>query len=272
MDHIKLASGHTMPALGIGTWAMDRERIAEAIGAALDIGYTHIDTACAYGNQTEIGDALKQFGADRSALFITSKVPRETLSHAGVMAACDQALTELRCEYLDLFLMHWPSPDVPMAESLGALGELVQAGKVRSTGVSNFTRDHIAEAVRVSPVPVAVNQVEYHAHLNQAALLDYCTQQGVHLTAYCPIGRGRYLSDPVLTAIADECGAEPAQVALRWLLRKGLSVVPKATSRAHILANYRALDLTLGDDAMARIDAIDAWNRCVAPAFADYFD
>jgi len=268
----RLASGYAMPVLGLGTWAMDRERIVEAVTAALEVGYTHIDTACVYGNQPEIGRALHQAGVDRSGLFLTSKVPREALNHDGVVAACDQALSELQCGYLDLFLLHWPNPDVPMADSLGALGELVGAGKVRSIGVSNFALHHLEEALRVSPVPLSVNQVEYHTHLNQQALLDYCTAQGIHVTAYCPIGRGRYLSDPVLAAIARECGCSPAQVALRWLLQKGLSAVPKATSREHLGANYEALHVALGEDAMARIDGIAAWNRCVAPAFADLGD
>jgi diketogulonate reductase-like aldo/keto reductase len=256
MQKIKLVSGHEMPALGLGTWELRGEACKRAVREALDLGYAHIDTAWMYQNQREIGEALREAGADRSRLFITSKVWRTHLHYEGVLEQMGETLRDLRAEYVDLFLIHWPNEAVPMAETLRGLQRVFEEGKARSVGVSNFTVRHLEEARRTSKVPISANQIKYHPGAEQRDVLKWCQGHGVAVTAYSPLGRGRALRDAALAGIAKRHGKTPAQVALRWLVQKGMAVIPKASSRAHLEENMDVFGWALSPEEMGQIDGM----------------
>ena len=256
-----------MPVLGLGTWKLKGAECTRAVSQALEMGYTHIDTALIYGNQEAIGRAIRDH--DRSKLWITSKVWRDDLSYDGVMEQAARILNELGTDYLDLLLVHWPNEEYDVHETMRALKELQNAGKVRNIGVSNFMRKHL-EAALEAPGRISVDQVEYHAHLNQDVLLHYCDQRGIALTAYCPLRHGELADDPVLARIGEGYGKSAAQVALRWLTQKGMVAIPKAGDEQHLRENLQSLDFELSDQDMQRIDAMTEHERVCEPDFADF--
>lgn len=266
----QLKSGNKIPVLGLGTWQLTGDECINSVLLALQLGYRHIDTAERYGNHEQVRLGIEKSGVRRDELFITSKVSHSNLRRADVLSACDKALKELGTDYLDLYLVHWPNSSIPMEETLEAMSELVDAGKVRDIGVSNFTISHIAEAIRVSPKPVSVNQVEYHAYLNQEDLLAACNRNEIALTAYSPLARGELLTDPVLADIADAHGKSVPQVALRWLTQKGIIVIPKARSKKHLADNLNVFDFELTDEEMARINTIKRNKRLISPPWAEF--
>jgi len=269
---IKLNSGNKMPVLGLGTWQMQGNRCKEAVKTAIEMGYTHIDTAWIYENQKEIGQALKEINANRTKLFITSKVWRTALSYDDLLAQCEETLKDLRTSYLDLYLVHWPNPEVPIKDTMRALKKLNDDGKVKNVGVSNFNIRLLKEALRNTRVPISVNQVEYHAHLNQENLLKFCMDNDIVVTAYSPLARGSLLKDQVISSIAKKHKKTNSQVALRWLLQKGLVVIPKASSGEHIKANMDIFNWSLGEEDMGKINSIGKKERLIDPGFADFDD
>ncbi len=261
-----LRSGASMPTLGVGSGKLTGRECESALRAALEIGYRHIDTAQAYDNQPEIGRALT--GYDRSKLFITSKLWFGDYTEKKVPAAFDRILRELKCDYLDLLLIHWPDRSVPFAETLGAMQQLVEDGKLRSIGVSNFTIAHLEEALESAEI--AVNQVEFHPFLNQSELLNFCTQHQIILTAYCPLGRGLVASNEELQKIGGAHSKTAAQVALRWLIQKGMAAIPKSSSPARLKENAAIFDFTLSPKEMQRIDALNEDRRLINPEWGDF--
>jgi diketogulonate reductase-like aldo/keto reductase len=266
MQYLTLPSGARMPMLGLGTYEEvkgDASRILghEVMARALRVGYRHIDSAIYYENHDGIRQALAETGIDRRDVFITTKVHRQQLAYDDVLAACENALKELGTDYLDLYLLHWPNNDVPMEPSFRALGRLVDQGIVRDIGVANYTRVNLRKAMAVTTTPIAINQVEFHAYLNQDALLEFCREHDIQMTAYAPIAQARILDDPVLQQIANEHGKSAIQVGLRWLIQKGMSAVPKATSEAHLAANLDVFDWELTDDQMRQIETLDKQMR-----------
>jgi diketogulonate reductase-like aldo/keto reductase len=256
MDTLKLLSGDEIPQLGLGTWPLRGRQCAETVRRAVEMGYRHVDTAVFYGNHRGVGEGLRQAGVDRGEVFVTTKVWHDKLSYDDVLAECDRSLDELGLETLDLLLIHWPSPATPLAETLRAFGRLRDEGKIRHAGVSNFTAVRLGRAIDAGEVPVEVNQVEYHPYLNQQKLLDTCKQSNVVLTAYAPLAKGRAVDDQLLAETGRVHGKSAAQTALRWLVQKGISVIPKASSEAHLRANMDIFDWSLTDEEMARIDAL----------------
>lgn len=265
-----LASGHAMPQVGFGTWRLWGGEGIAAISAALSMGYRHLDTADYYENHAEVAKAMADY--DREAIFLTSKVWPDNLRHDDLIAACERNLRELRTDYLDLYLIHWPNPAIPMAESLGALAELVERGLVRSAGVCNFVQARLAEALDISPVPISSHQFELHPLLYQRELVDFCQSRGVAVTAYCPIARGAVYDNETIGAIADETGRTCAQVSLRWLLQKGCAVIPRSRSVAHIEENLDVLGWELSAEQVARIDAIGEHRRLIRMEGYDEFE
>ncbi len=265
---IKLNSGAEIPALGLGTWELTGDTCTEALRLALDMGYTHIDSAYWYGNHAPIAPAIEK--VDRAGIWLTTKVPPFSLEHDQVIEICDQSLRDLGTEYLDLLLIHWPNHKVPMAETFDALAELHDRGKVRNIGVSNFSINHVRKAMAVSRLPIVTNQVEFHPTLNQRELLEFCHGAGVVVTAYSPLGRGALLTDPRIKALAGKYGKTPAQTILRWFLQKGMIVVPKASSEAHLRDNLGALGWEMAAEDMARIEAMDEGHRIIDPDFAEW--
>ncbi|MCC5808057.1 MAG: aldo/keto reductase [Opitutales bacterium] len=258
---LPLPHNQVMPQLGFGTFKLTGEEGTEAIRTALECGYRHLDTAAMYANHREAGEGLRRSGVARNEVFITSKVWHDKLHYDGVVDTCLNALEEIGTKWLDLYLVHWPNEEIPMEETFRAMADLISDGRIRNFGVSNFTVRRLREALAETDAPVAVNQVEYHVHLNQEKLLRFCRENGIRVVAYCPLGSGRLVNDPELEAIGKAHGKTAAQTALRWLLQKGISPIPKATARARIQSNFAVLDWSLSDDEMRRIDALHRNER-----------
>ena len=270
MMTVKLKSGATMPVLGLGTWQLNGDECVQAVSKALALGYRHIDTAEAYENHEEVRAGIARSGVPRKDLFITSKLMHGRYSRRNVIEACDVTLKELGVDYLDLYLIHWPDSSYPMDETLDAMGGLIDAGKVRDIGVSNFTVSHIAEVEKASKTPISVNQVEYHIYLNQENLLSECSSRGIVLTAYCPLARGQVVTDPVLTSVGERHRKTASQVAIRWLIQKGLTAVPKARAEAHLRENFDVFDFELTSEDMREIDSIGITRRLIKPPWAEF--
>jgi len=265
-----MKSGYDIPALGLGTGELTGERCVRAVRTALELGYRHLDTAELYRNHQAVGEAIRGF--DRSHLFLTSKVPAERLRHDDVLAACDQALEELAADYLDLYLIHWPSKEVPMEETFRALGRLHEQGLVRSIGVSNFSIERLRRALAISQVPISANQFELHPLLYQRKLVEFCQANGVVVIAYSPVARNRVAEYQVIRQIAAEHAKTPAQVSLRWLMHKGVAAVPRSGSEQHLRENLSLFDWELTPDQERALDRIDAHVRIIAPRDFDEFD
>lgn len=244
--------GEKVPSLGLGTWRMSGRQCEGAVEKALGMGYRHIDTARMYGNEAEVGRAIRNSGVDRGEVFLTTKLWTDDFTAERVPRATEDSLRELSTEYVDLLLMHWPSQSVPLGETLGAMRELQEEGKVRHVGVSNFSPALVREAAE--HVAVFCNQVEYHPQKPQDELLEQAREMDYLLTAYSPVAKGRLLDDATLQEVAGSRGKTVAQVALRWLVQKDrVAAIPKASSEEHLRSNLDVFDFTLTDDELQRI-------------------
>jgi len=262
-----------MPMLGLGTFDLRGDDCERAVAAALAMGYRHLDTAAAYGNETAVGRAIAASGVPREEIFLTTKVWYDSLRADALRRSADDSLARLGTEYVDLLLVHWPNDAVPLEESLAALAALEAAGKARAIGVSNFTVRHLRQAA-ASGAALVANEVEYHPYLNQDALLAEMRPRGMILIAYCPLAQGRVASDPTLAAIGARHEMSAAQVALRWLIQQPLvAAIPKAGSERHMAENLAVFDFALDEREMAAISALGAANRrLVSPSWAPRWD
>jgi diketogulonate reductase-like aldo/keto reductase len=255
MEKFKLKDGNEIPVLGLGTWQLTGETCVKIVKKALELGYRHIDTAEIYGNQREIGEAIKGF--PREELFITSKVWTNHLRYEDVIRACEQTLEDLKTDYVDLYLIHWPSEEVPVRETLEAMRELKRGGMIKSVGVSNFEVKHLKEALRVAKDLIVNNQIEFHPYLYPKEVLEFCQREGIVVTAYSPLARKKVLEDPIIREIAKKRGRTPAQVCLRWALQKKVVVIPKAGSVEHLRENLQVFDWELSDEDVEKIDSLN---------------
>jgi diketogulonate reductase-like aldo/keto reductase len=253
-----------MPVIGFGTMEFPGGA-AELVAAAIGAGYRHIDTARKYGTEEAVGEGIRAAGIARRELFLTTKVTEENAREADFLRSAETSLKALGVDDVDLLLIHWPQPKVPLAETLGALAKAKRRGLTRHIGVSNFTLALLEEAVRICPEPLVTNQVEYHAYLRQDKMLALCRRHGMILTAYCPVARGTLLEDPVLGEIARAKGKTIAQVALRWLIQQPMvAAVPRALEVAHIEQNLDIFDFSLDAQEMERIGALRSRNVRIA--------
>ena len=250
-----------IPMIGFGTFRLGGEDGRQAIVNALESGYRHIDTAAGYGNHDAVAAAIRESRLAREDLFITTKIGHEQLGHDAILAGCARALQELQTDYIDLYLIHWPNPNIPLAESLPAFRTLLDDGRIRNFGVSNFTQERLQATLDLNVLPISVNQVEYHPYLNDKALHAFCIQHHIILTAYSPLALGKVREDALLQAIGDRHGKTASQVTLRWLLQRGIVSVPKAASRAHMQSNIEIFDFLLTPEEVDQIETIDRWER-----------
>ncbi len=272
MKHIEI-KGAKVPALGLGTWQLTGRGCREAVRQALELGYRHIDTAQMYANESDIGRALRDSGLSRGEIFVTTKLAPGNLSAALVRRTAEESLKRLGVEQVDLLLIHWPTGEVPLAETLAALAELREKGKTRFIGVSNFNVKLLKEAVETHGADILCNQVEYHPFLSQRAVMAALKQYGLMLTAYSPLGRGHVQRNRALAAIGAKYGKSAAQVALRWLIdQENVAAIPKAASRAHGAANIDIFDFTLIAEDRAAIDAMRGNLRLVDPGWGPRWD
>jgi diketogulonate reductase-like aldo/keto reductase len=251
-----LADGHQMPMLGLGVWQVpDGAQTVNAVRWALDLGYRHVDTAQAYGNEESVGRALRDSGVPRGEVFITTKFYP---GRKDPVAEAEQSLRRLGVDQVDLYIVHWPRGG-PLRAWPG-MERARELGLARSVGVSNFGARELHEVIAAGTIPPAVNQVQFSALQYRRALLDSGRRQNVALEAYSPLGTGRHLSNATVNRIAQRVGRTPAQVLLRWCLQHDVPVIPKSTHRERIAENAQIFDFTLPDEDMADLDALDQTN------------
>jgi 2,5-diketo-D-gluconate reductase A len=259
---VTLNNGVTIPQLGFGTYQIEPKDTRQAVLTALEIGYRHIDTAEMYGNEKEVGQAVREFGAPREEVFVTSKLNNGFHAYGDALTAFARSLDDLGLESLDLFLIHWPLPGVgDFTETWKALEEIYRSGRVRSIGVSNFQPHHLDRLFKETEVVPAVNQIEVHPYLTQDDVRAFDTDHGIATEAWSPIAQGKVLGDPVINAIAERLDRTPAQVTLRWHIQRGDIVFPKSVTRSRIEENFRLFDFELTAEDVAAITALDRGER-----------
>ncbi|MGH6925070.1 MAG: aldo/keto reductase [Propylenella sp.] len=251
------AHGAKIPAIGFGTWPMRGQECVRAVAAALEAGYRHIDTAAGYSNEREVGEAIRASGVPREEIFVTTKITPADLADGVMQRAAATCLRNLGMEQADLILIHWPSRTLSAATTIRTLNDVKRRGMARHIGVSNYTTRLLAEAWAATGEPIAVNQCEYHPHLDQDKLIAACRARNMAFTAYSPVGRGEALRDPVVVKIAKRLGRAPAQVVLRWLIQQdGVVAIPKSATPERIRENFGVFDFALEPADMAAISKL----------------
>ena len=257
---LTLPTGSPIPVLGFGTYKVAPEDTYDAVRRALDVGYRHIDTAQMYGNEAEVGAALDASGIARDQIFLTTKVDNSNHEPERAAASITRSLEELRTDYVDLLLVHWPLPTLyggDVTLPWPALEDAFNAGGARAIGLSNYEREHVDAVRAIATVTPHVLQVEAHPFLPNADLRAYAHGLGMVFEAWSPLARGRATTDPTLIDIGAQLGVSAAQVALRWAIDRGHVVFPKTLSRQRMATNIDAFSFTLSPDQQARIDALD---------------
>jgi 2,5-diketo-D-gluconate reductase B len=263
------AHGADIPAIGYGTMLFpEPESAVGLVVHALETGYRHIDTARKYGSEQWVGEGIRASGLAREDIWVTTKVTEEDARADDFARSVETSLETLDLDYVDLLLIHWPQPRVPLEETLGALAKAKRDGLASNIGVSNFTISLLDEAMAKCPEPIVTNQIEYHAYIRQDRLIAACRKHGMLVTCHVPLARGAVLENPVIREIAAAHGRTPAQVALRWLVQQSdVGVVPRALEFSEIEENIAIFDFALRDDEMARIATLQDRNlRVVDPA------
>jgi len=271
------ANGARIPAIGLGTMTLKGDVCVGAVKTALQLGYRHIDTAERYGNETEVGEGLAQglraAGLKREDVFVTTKVYQDKLAAADFRRSFAESLEKLKLPWVDLLLIHWPNPKVPLAETLGVLCEAKRDGRAKHVGVANFTTSLLQEAVKLASEPLVTNQIEVHPFLDQSKVLAACRQNGLSVTAYCPIARGKVPGNETLERIGKAHGKSSSQVALRYLIELGIVPIPRTATPDHLAANLAVFDFKLNDAEMAQIGKLKRSDgRVVNPAHAPQWD
>jgi diketogulonate reductase-like aldo/keto reductase len=253
-----------MPILGYGTSPLRGGMNADAVVTALKAGYRHIDTGRKYGTEEDVGAGMRASGVPRKDIFLTTKVSHEHLKPDDFAKSVDTSLVALQVDYIDLLLIHWPSPDIDMKATMPALAKAKREGKARHIGVANFTTRLLDEAVAACPEPLVALQAEYHPYLDQTKLLAAVRKHKLAFIAYCPLGRGKLIDDPVLNEIAKTRGRTFAQIALRWLIQQNVAPIPFSGNPQRIADNFKVFDFELTDEEMTRISALKRADGRVA--------
>ena len=261
MHRIK-ANGADIPAIGMGTWTLKGDQCAELVAAAIDVGYRHIDTAAMYANEDAVGRGIAGSGIARDDIFVTTKVWWTDIAPGDLERSAEQSLARLGLDHVDLLLIHWPNPRVPVADSIGALNRVRERGLARNIGVSNFTTALLDEALRASDAPLVADQVEYHPMLNQDKVHAACRKAGMAMVSYCPLYRGGALFDrPEIVGPARRLGKAPAQIVLRWHVQQdGVVAIPRTTRRERLAENLAVFDFELNAAEMDAISALSSAN------------
>ena len=250
------AGGMRMPAVGLGTWELRDRDCVRLVQDAVKIGYRHFDTAQAYENEAEVGEGLRASGLPRNEAFVTTKIWQTNHAPADFARAFKESLSKLKLDHVDLLLLHWPSKEIPLADTIGALCKVKQEGGARHVGVSNFTVALLDDAVRLSSEPIVCNQIEVHPYLDQSKVIAACRKHGVGVVAFSPIARGDLTEDGVLAAIGRRHGKSAAQVSLRFLVQRGLGIVPRTSKFERLKENIALFDFELSDTEMLEIAAL----------------
>ncbi|HDX8616897.1 TPA: 2,5-didehydrogluconate reductase DkgB [Aeromonas dhakensis] len=264
-----------MPNLGLGTFRLTGQPLRDSLLQGLELGYLHIDTAQIYANEAEVGQLMRESGVPRQDIYLTTKVWTSEFGPGKVIPSLEVSLEKLGTDYLDLALIHWPSPkdEVPMAVYLEQLAEAKARGLTREIGVSNFTVAQLKQAIDIlGPGAIAHQQVEIHPLLQNRKVVAFCKDHGIAITAYMPLAYGKVLTEPLLMEIGQRHGVSAAQVSLAWLLAQGMTVIPSSTRRENLAANLAALKVTLTAEELAAIATLERGERCADPDFAPDWD
>ncbi len=252
----KLNNDIEIPCIGLGTYQItSQKKVDTAIHSAFDIGYRLIDTAAAYGNEKEIGKAIKSSNLKRDDIFITTKLDNTSHGYDRTIKAFETSLEKLDCDYIDLYLIHWPEQD--RNESWRAMEKLLEEGKCRSIGVSNYMIKHLDDLLQNSSVAPAVNQVEFNPFVYNPELLNYCNEKNIFVEAYTPITKGRKFNDDEITQLSDKYNKTPAQIMLRWSLQQNVIVIPKSSHPERIKENADIFDFEIEEKDMEILDSLN---------------
>ena len=258
--YVTLNNGIKIPQIGFGTYRIpDGNDAINTVQKALEIGYRHLDCASAYDNQAGVGEGIHRSGIKRSELFITGKVWVTDMEYDATMKAFEKTIKELRVDYLDLYIIHWPKPNSRTCYK--ALQELYNQKLVRAIGISNFLPHHIEEMIKGESIAPAVNQIECHPYLHQNETLEYCKKENIKVTAHTPFRDGRVFKDPVLKEIAEKHGKTVAQVVLSWHMSRGIIVIPKSVTPSRIKENFDSFGFVLDQDDLDKITALETGER-----------
>ncbi|WP_067968674.1 aldo/keto reductase [Mycolicibacter icosiumassiliensis] len=251
-----------MPVLGLGVAKLSDEQTEASVLAALESGCRLIDTAASYGNEAVVGRAIEASGVPRSELFVSTKLGTSSQGYSAAKQACERSLEQLGLDYIDMYLIHWPAPQLgKYVESFEAMIEARDAGLVQSVGVCNFTEEHLTEVIDETGVTPAINQIELHPRLNQAELRDVNANRDIVTQSYSPLGVGRLLDDPAVTALAKAHGRTPAQVLIRWNLQCGNAVISRSGNPERVAANLDVFEFELSEADMATLDGLHDGTR-----------
>lgn len=276
---LKLSNGVTIPGLGYGTYQTPPEDAYRAVTDALAVGYRHIDTAALYGNESGVGQAVKDSGLKREEVFITSKLWNTERGYDKAMAAFEKTLAELGTDYLDLYLIHWPANEKQFGQEAAALNldtwrafeDLYKAGKIKAIGVSNFMPNHLEALLAQAEIKPMVNQIEVHPGWPQTEAIRYCQRNDILVEAWAPLGEAAALSNPVLAKIAAKYDHTPAQVCLRWEIQQGILPLPKSVHKERMAENTKLFDFELTEDEMDIIGALrNLGGQCKVPNQVDF--
>ena len=271
--YMTMNDGNRIPVVGLGTWKSEPgEATYRAVLDSINAGYRHIDTARAYDNESDVGKAVKDADVDREDLFITTKLWNKDQGYDTAIEACEKSLVRLGCDYVDLYLIHWPLKD-KRNDSWKAFIELQERGLCRSIGVSNFTIQNLEELESKFGVIPAANQVEFHPYHYQKDLLEYCNSKNIIIEAYSPLVHAKRMDEVRLVAISEEMGKTPAQILIRWAMQRGMVVLPKSVNENRIIENFSVFDFEIPNPLMKRLDDLDetfvtCWDPHNPPSYA----
>jgi diketogulonate reductase-like aldo/keto reductase len=267
------AKGARIPVIGLGTWELRDETCTKIVQEALKLGYRHVDTAKMYGNEEAVGEGIRSAGVKRDEVFLTTKVWPDDLGEADFRRSVEQSLARLRQPYVDLILIHWPNPRIPLGETLRAMAKVKADGLAHYIGISNFTLAMIDEAVKLSSEPIVTNQFEMHPFLDQSRLVAACRRHGIAVTAYCPIARGNAAGDSVLARIGKRHGKSAAQVSLRFLVQQDVIIIPRTSKVERLKENLAIFDFELSAEEMNEVAGLSRkTGRVVQPSVAPAWD
>ncbi len=263
----KLSDGTSIPAIGFGTWQLEGSTCSDSVKEALKVGYRHFDTAYAYYNEKQVREGLNHF--PREQLFITTKLWRDFHDPKLVEKACDTSLKDLKYDYVDLYLLHWPERKKAFCEIVYQMHRLKEKGKVKSVGLCNATVHHIQDLLN-QKLSISMNQIEFHPFLNQEELAKFCFSQNIAITAYCPVAHGKVVGNKTIQQIAQKHQKTEAQVALRWLFQKDFVLIPRSSKKGRIQENFSIFDFKLSEEEMQSINALSTDTRIVNPDFNEF--
>ncbi|MDA9504810.1 2,5-didehydrogluconate reductase [Bradyrhizobium sp. CCBAU 11386] len=273
--HRVMVNGAAIPVIGLGTWTLKDEACAELVANALSVGYRHVDTASTYDNESAVGEGLRFSGVPREDIFVTTKVWKTDIGPRDLERSAEESLKRLGLNTLDLLLIHWPNPEIPLAGSIKALNAVRDCGMARHIGVSNFSTALLAEAFHLSNAPLVANQVEYHPFLDQAKVYAACRAANMAMIAYAPLGRGEALFDDLaIGEIARRHGKSPPQIVLRWhVQQEGVVAVPRAERKEWVTENIDLFDFELSGEEMSAISQLRSRNlRIYDPDYSPEWD